>query len=192
MTPYECYVDYLALKRHFTTESYDYFKYNGKVSAKKDSFDKRKDKFFFEKLARHKDPHGLIVANLIKSSDTWIRELVSDKAQQNYYEWMKKTQSITRIIETDVERLDDDFDSNFRVINRSHPPLLKLFLSENISLETLIALTTLSGCIPHWDKSMSIDILWEEVRKKIVKAKPFIDYDAAKIKKICLDRFSTI
>ena len=73
MTPYECYVDYLALKRHFTTESYDYFKYKGKVSAKKDAFDKRKDKFFFEKLSRNRDPHGIILANLLKSNDIWVK-----------------------------------------------------------------------------------------------------------------------
>lgn len=192
MTPYECYVDYLALKRHFTTESYDYFKYNGKVSAKKDTFDKRKDKFFFEKLSRHRDPHGIILANLLKSNDTWVKELVSDKAQQNYNEWIKKIQSISRVLETELEFLDDDFNSNFKVTNQTHPTLLKLYLSDKISLETIIILTSLTGCIGHWDKHMSGDILWEEVKKKIVKAKPFIHYDIEKIKKICLDRFSIV
>ena len=189
MTPYECYVDYLALKRHFTTDSYDYFKYNGKVSAKRDSFDKRKDQFFFEKLSRHRDPHGLILANLIKSNDVWVRELVSDKAQQNYNEWMKKTQSISRLLESELSCLNDDFDVNFRVV-QTHPPLLKLYLSDRISLETLVILTTLTGCLGHWDKSMTNDVLWSEVKKKIAKTKPFIHYDLEKVKKICLDRFS--
>ena len=30
MTPYEVYIDYIALKKHFTTERYDYHKYYGK------------------------------------------------------------------------------------------------------------------------------------------------------------------
>jgi hypothetical protein len=33
MTPFEVYKKYLALKNHFTKDSYDYFKYGGKVSA---------------------------------------------------------------------------------------------------------------------------------------------------------------
>jgi hypothetical protein len=190
MTPYECYVDYLALKRHFTTDSYDYFKYNGKVSAKRDAFEKRKDKFFFEKLSKHRDPHGVILANLLKSKDVWIKELVSDKAQENYNLWIKKTQSITRLVESELWLLDDNFDSNFKVVSGNHPPLLKLFLSDKLSLESLIILTTISGCIPHWCKNMKDDFIWDDVNKYIIKTKPFIHYDVEKIKKICLDRFS--
>jgi hypothetical protein len=190
MTPYECYVDYLALKRHFTTDSYDYFKYNGKVSAKRDAFEKRKDKFFFEKLSKHRDPHGVILANLLKSKDIWIKELVSDKAQENYNLWIKKTQSITRLVESELWLLEDNFDSNFKVVSGNHPPLLKLFLSDKLSLESLIILTTISGCIPHWCKNMKDDFIWDDVNKYIIKTKPFIHYDVEKIKKICLDRFS--
>ena len=40
---FKAYKLYLAVKNHFTT-SYDYFKYNGKVNAKEDSFLKRRDK----------------------------------------------------------------------------------------------------------------------------------------------------
>jgi hypothetical protein len=56
MTPFESYTTFLALKNHFTTDSYDYIKYNGKVGAKPSSFDVRKDKYQFYKLSKHKDP----------------------------------------------------------------------------------------------------------------------------------------
>jgi hypothetical protein len=64
-TAYEAYKDYLALRNHFNNEKYDYFLYNGKVSGSVASFEKRKDRFFFEKLAKHRDPHGLMVANFV-------------------------------------------------------------------------------------------------------------------------------
>ena len=48
---FNAYKLYLAVKNHFTT-NYDFFKYNGKVNAKEDSFLKRRDKFFFAKLQR--------------------------------------------------------------------------------------------------------------------------------------------
>ena len=49
---YDAYCLYLAINNHFHSESYDFFKYNGKVSAKLESFMKRKDKYHFAKLAR--------------------------------------------------------------------------------------------------------------------------------------------
>ncbi len=42
---FKTYVDYLALKRHFTTKTYDYHKYNGKVKVSFEAFQTRKDVF---------------------------------------------------------------------------------------------------------------------------------------------------
>ena len=49
---FDAYCLYLAVNNHFHTDSYDFFKYNGKVSAKLESFLKRKDKYHFAKLSR--------------------------------------------------------------------------------------------------------------------------------------------
>ena len=45
MTGFEVYKLYLALKLHFTSETYDYFQYGGSAKASQKSFDQRKDKF---------------------------------------------------------------------------------------------------------------------------------------------------
>jgi hypothetical protein len=66
---FSAYVKYLAFKRHFTTDSYDYFKYNGKVRASIDSFQSRNDSFFFLKLARKDDYENIILANMIEKPD---------------------------------------------------------------------------------------------------------------------------
>ena len=39
MTDFEAYRQFLALKLHFTSEHYDYFKYNGKHNATVSSFE---------------------------------------------------------------------------------------------------------------------------------------------------------
>ena len=44
MTAFETYGAYLALKRHFTTDQYDYFRYNGIVKYSAKSFENRRDK----------------------------------------------------------------------------------------------------------------------------------------------------
>ena len=56
---FDAYKTYLAIKQHFTS-GYDYFKYNGKVKAKIESFLKRKDKFFFRKLQKRYDKDELV------------------------------------------------------------------------------------------------------------------------------------
>ena len=43
---FDVYKIYLGVKLHFTTDTYDYYKYSGKVNATLDSFTKRKDRYF--------------------------------------------------------------------------------------------------------------------------------------------------
>ena len=191
MTPYECYVDYLALKRHFTSESYDYFKYNGKVSAKRDSFDKRKDKFFFEKISKHKDPHEFIVSNLVKNPRAWVRDLAySEVAESNYQDWVRKRQSLTYVVSNDLSNLKEDFDSNFKINDGQLPPIIDMYLGGKISLETLLICADIVGCLSYWDNKLRDNVIWSETGMIIKKSMPFIKYDKTKIKKIFLDKFS--
>ena len=67
MTPFEAFSMYIALKNHFTQKRFDYLKYNGKSRMTQKSFDKRKDKIFFQKLAKHEDVQGFLIANFIKN-----------------------------------------------------------------------------------------------------------------------------
>ena len=55
MTGFEVYKMYLALKNHFTTDTYDYVKYRGKVNASEKAFEERRDRYFFKKLATKYD-----------------------------------------------------------------------------------------------------------------------------------------
>ena len=50
MTSYDAYRLYLAVKLHFTTPNYDFFRHNAKVNSSLNSFLKRNDRFLFHKL----------------------------------------------------------------------------------------------------------------------------------------------
>ena len=84
MSPFDCYKTYLALKNHFTKESYDYFTYNKKTRASLQSFYKRRDRFWFEKISRQKDEKEIedfFVANFVSCNDPetlWIGEMIKD------------------------------------------------------------------------------------------------------------------
>lgn len=191
MTPYEAYREYLALKSHFSNKSYDYFKYNGKIkNATVDSYEKRRDKLFFMKLAKHKDPVNFLVANFVENDRSWIGNIAyNEEAEKRYFNWLKKNQSLTYIFTNELSNLDENFDSNFLIEENNHPKVLKLYLSGEISIETLVILTDLVRCISYWNKNMSDDPIWNDVFLKIKKYKPFIKYDKEKMKKIIIDKF---
>ena len=191
MSAFECYKEYLALKNHFSKPDYDYFKYNGKLRANADSFNTRKDKLFFQKLAKHPDVHNFLVANLSENEKHWIRDLAySENAEKTYKNWLKRQQSLSYIFKQELGKLDSDFNRNFVVKSNEHPLLLKLFLGKEISLETLCLLLEFTGAKKHWDNKMQYDLVYDIVKTKIEKYTPFIRCDREKLRKVVLDYFS--
>jgi hypothetical protein len=193
MNAYECFKEYLSLKNHFTKDSYDYFKYNGKVRTNLSSFEKRKDKIFFHKLAKHDNVHGFLVANLAHNPKTWIKELAySEEAEKVYKDWYKKQQSLSYLYKKEIsEQLAPTFDANFKVLNdHPHPYLLRLYLGGYVTLETLCILLHLTGAKKYWDSKLEYDIVYEGVKNKIQKYTPFVKFDEEKLRKITIDYFS--
>ena len=58
VTPFETYKAFIALKTHFCKDGYDYIQHRSqRIKAKPESFYKRKDRHYFERLSRqYKDP----------------------------------------------------------------------------------------------------------------------------------------
>lgn len=191
MSAFECYKEYVALKQHFTQRNYDYIKYNGKVkSATEKSFLARKDKLFFMKLAKHQDPKNFLIANMIESNKVWIGELAyNEEAQRKYLDWTKRIQSLTYTFKLDINKLKEEFNSNFLIDDNSHPYALRLYLQKEISLETLVILVELACCFRYWNSKMDYDPLWEELSLRIKKYSPFLKYDVNKFKQILIVKF---
>lgn len=177
MSAFEAYKDYIALKNHFTKPDYDYLKYNGKTGVKRETFDKRKDKLFFEKLAKIDNVKDFLIANLSEDPKLWIRDLAySETARTTYQSWKKRKQSLTYIFSNEFKKIMDE------PKNEGHPAALRLYLSGEISLETLCIFISVGNVLPSWDSRMEYDPVWDEVRHKVVKYTPFIEFDKDKIK----------
>lgn len=194
MNAFDVFKDYVTLKNHFTTKSYDYFKHQGKSrTVTPASFNQRKDKIFFMKLAKHQDPKHFLVANFVESDNVWIGDLAyNELAQENYTRWTKRIQSLSYLFKEDIKKLKEDFDSNFIVKDGQHPPALRLYLRKEITLETLVILIDVVRCFSHWQKNMQDDIVWKDLSHKLVKYKPFLEYDKTKMKNILLDHFKSM
>lgn len=191
MTGYEAYKLYVALKNHFNSDTYDFFRYGGKTRANIKSFEIRNDKYFFAKLAKHKDTERYIVANIIEDNpNVWVGDLANEQAaEDNYKRWLARQESLTYNFQNDLDKLDPVYNANLVVEGSNHPLLLKMYIQKKVSIETLVVLDDLCGFFRHWNKKIEEDIIWPMVYKKCKKYKPFLRYDKDKLKQIVVDKF---
>ena len=187
MTGYELFCRYVALKNHFSKKNYDYFKHGGYVKAKVSTFERRSDRYFFDKLAKHKEPINYLLANFIGNSNFWIGEIRELSAERTYRAWKKRQDTLTYTYEQDLLKLDEDFDSNLAVEKHSHPKLLKLYLRNEVCIETLIILDMLTGYTAHWTKQLAGDFVCEEVINKMLKYRAFLSINLDKFREVTLN-----
>jgi len=188
MVPFDTYKTYLALKNHFTKDSYDYHKYQGKSRASLQSFYKRRDRYWFEKLSRQKEDKEVVdffVANFTSCSDPqtlWIGEMIKE-GETRYKSWQKRIQSLSYLFKEESQQL---FDNKFEEVfdcSKGHPLLLKSFLIGKISLETMVIYDKIFLFGKNFDKKLK-DPVWETVSLRIKKYSPFLHIDVFHYKKI--------
>jgi len=190
MSPFETYQHYLALKNHFTNPKYDFFKYGAKTRASIASFNKRKDKYWFEKTSRKyndKEVIDFLVSNFVSSDNPqnlWIGEIISS-GERTYADWMKRQQSLTYLFKEQSNELFSETKLEDALnCSKGHPPILKKFLGGKISLETLVIYDRIFLFGNKFDKQL-LDPVWETVSLKIKKYAPFlINIDVFQFKRI--------
>lgn len=187
---YEVYNKFLALKQHFTLDKYDYFKYKGKVRGTFDSFKTRRDRYYYNKLYDVMDYEDIIIANMVKNPKVWIGELLDDNTGlQVYREWKNRTDGLTYHFKNDLKHLNENFQENFRVINRQAPLVVKLALQKKISLETLSILLDITNTYDYIMDNIDDVIIALPMVKKAKKYLPFLKYDKKNIRDAISDAF---
>ena len=190
VTPFETYRTYLSMKSHFTNPKYDFFKYGGKSRATMASFNKRKDKYWFEKTSRKYSDQQILdflLANFVitdNPQNLWIGEIINS-GERNYADWMRRKQSLTYLFKEQSNELlsNNDLNEVFNCSKNKHPVVLKKYLGGEISLETLTILENVFSFLKNFDKKLK-DPVWESVSMKIKKYIPFININVFHYKKI--------
>ena len=182
LSPFDTYKEYLAYKNHFTKEKYDYQRYGGKSRAKIDSFYKRKDRYFFEKMSRkYKDPEikNFFLANFVNTDNPqglWIGHIMRS-GETVYKEWQKRNESLFYQFKQKSEELLDRYTyDEFFDASSGHPPILKEHLAGNISAEEMCVYEKLFGYCKDYDRQLK-DPVWKVVGMKIRKYIPFLNID---------------
>ena len=192
--PFESYKLYNSLKLHFETDSYDAIKYNFKTSVKPTSFFKRKDKYFFAKIAKtyEKDLLEFYVSNF-KNDMKYVGDMVNEEGDRHYQKHKKVMESITYQFQNDINKLyesNSDFDSLLEAKDNEHPFVITYWLQDEIHLETVVILDSITGFVDRENKKISETIIWPDIFRKITKYKPFVKFDKTKCVNILKKTFT--
>lgn len=192
------YIMFHALKQHFTTKSYDFFKYNGKIKLNQDHFMKDKCKYSYYKLSRKYDLDELrdfIVANFIDREIKWVGDLTNEEGESSYFKWKKRNQSLTYNFTNQVDFLLSEVNNPedlLRIRSGNFPLLLQMTMQGKVEVETLCIMNDIMRFLPMWDKKVDDDIIYPEWSRKIVKYTPFIQFDKDKFKMILKNKLSEL
>ena len=169
---------FYALKAHFTS-AYNAPQYNFKLKRRVE-----RDKYQQQKLARHPDPKGLVIANLIIDPKIWIGQLFEQTGQQNYHAWKRYHDSLPYHFSQEILHIHKDW---FRVSKHEHPYLLRLYLGKKIRLETMIILDDLLQYAVSW-RVLDHDVIWKNTNFMMEKYRCLFEYNLVKVKQIVLDK----
>ena len=191
--PFNAYSLYNSIKLHFETD-YDAIKYNFKTSVKPTSFFKRKDKFFFAKLAKTYEDElkEFYIANF-KNDVKYVGDMLNEGGERYYRDHKKIMESLTYQFQTDINKLYDmdiPFDSLLEAEENNHPLIIKLWMQEEILLETVVILDSLLGFVERENKKITDTIIWPDIYRKIMKYKPFVKFDRDKCLNLLKDTFT--
>jgi hypothetical protein len=194
---FQAYKYFMAIKLHLTTDRYDVFQSNGRVSGTRVTFEKRNDRFLFEKLGhKFSQPRELIeyfVANIAYGNKNVI---YSSESDEHYDIWIRRKEARTYMfkqqldyirtyLETDNKKFEDLFS-----IENNIPELLKMYVGGYIHLETMIIINDVENFLPKWKPLV---MLWGDQLRILNKIKKFVKYDKDKLQSIYLtfkDEFS--
>jgi hypothetical protein len=140
MNGYQAYQIYQSLKLHFTSD-YDAVKYNFKTAVRQDTFERRRDRYFFEKLSRRFNKEKLIhyfTSNLIQNPSVWI----GDMSDEIYNDYIARYDKLTYMLSQDMNLMSDKGYSFDQLCTTSDNNSSNLFLeslrADEIQLESVV------------------------------------------------------
>ena len=172
--PFDVYKIYLALKLHFTTESYDVTKYKYAAKGKRETFLKRKDLPVLRTLARdfrRQEIIDILVANFV-SGDRW-GGMFDVEAMETHKRWKANKERLSYTFEQDLlsiqsrMELDNVEDAT---VDEQHPLILKMLLGKYIALETVVILNKGLDFIDDYNN----DLILKDTCLLVRKYSPFV------------------
>lgn len=145
MNGYQAYQIYNALRLHYTSSTYNAYTYNFKTNVSINSFEKRRDKYFFHRLAKKHDIDSIkdfYHANFIEGKK-WI----GDMEERCYNERQSRLESLTYRFKTDINKLSDYGFNELCTCREGQNELLNRLDRGDINIETVAIIDKLVNFI---------------------------------------------
>ena len=117
--------------------------------------------------------------------------MVGKTGNDNYARWQKRIESLSYVFKGDIDTLFDfieekkiKFDDLFKVKEGQHPPLVKLYLANKVTIETMLILDELLNYTKRFNKTIKEKVIWPKKYKLMMNYKPFLKYNSTKMKMI--------
>ena len=193
MNGFKAYRYYVALKLHFTTDKFNVFENKGHVKGSYETFNARNDRHLFDKLARRFDSDQeliqFMVSNFVYGNPNMIYN--QEEAEQNYTEWKRIKESITKLFQDDLNTLELEAQKNkysleqiFNCTNNDFPIIIKLYLGKRINPQTISIISDIYEPIAEWKNDATMGLILENELRILYKIKGFFKYDKDKLSKI--------
>jgi hypothetical protein len=175
MNPIDAYQMFTAVKLHFTSDGYDYFRYHGKVRVDADKFETRRDKYHYYKLTKAEDPLMLCVTSCFHKSNLWIGDLFTSEAKQRLRERKAALQSIDYRVTTELSQYES-YEDALNVVGGEYPKLLSDYREGKVSMETLIIVNFVNGrkVFDYWTEQVDDPVVWPDLSRRLTKYEPFL------------------
>lgn len=189
MTGYRAVQHYLALKKHFNSDKYNFFN-TPRVDLPEAAYLKRRDRVLWEVLAQKYSTSVAIIPYMVSNFAYGNPNFLYDGeiAIANHTTWVKNQQSITRLFENDLCKIAEEKDKGFsnqdmmNFVGMEPPHILNMFLGKHISLETMVILNSEINYINEWKSQMSS--FFENEIRLIDKSQKFIKFNKVKTAEI--------
>lgn len=188
---FEVYKEYMALKFHFDKgNSYDYFKYNGKTRANKESFVKQSRLFvaLYRKFNESIDDcRSYILWCVTQKLKVPYISILLDNENTNLYKEYRKN-SIVYNFNLDIKKFNSiqniksllkDFDFETDI-----PPIIKKYIDKEITFDTLVILNYFFKYTDFYSKNNVENFYYLDFEYIIRQYQNFIDkeiYDECKL-----------
>ena len=201
---YDAYVTYLAFKLHFSSKTYNFFKFNGKTKANLISYESRKDRYHFEKIAARISRDTFIERMLVEYLDNqnfWIKDILTADNKARHLVWRGYIESFHYSFKSELGKIKEycllneiEYKDLFKTKGVTHPLIFKLFLKKEIRLETFICIDILIKISDKMNvETKPRDPVWDETNTLMIYYFPFIQQfipEKGLLKKIFLEVFS--
>jgi hypothetical protein len=191
LSEFNAFQIFCAMKLHFKSDKYDYIKYNGATRVTQESYNQRKDKYMFQKLAKKytkENLEHLLSANLYREPDIWVGKLFQDQSMKRYYKKMEFVTSPSYFVAKEMEKLLSATDFK-ELFHQSEPgnatEFFAALVDEQISPETYIVVNDILQFEKKWVTDN--EYIWGTEKKLLTKLKPFAKYDRSLCQKKLLE-----